>query len=796
MTASVCSRFEIASVFRFLALVAVIVLALCLAGCDDEPSSTASGSSPATGTPQATGMLDESARTPRVINIVYDDSSSMNQDEAWCHARYALEVFAAMLDENDTMKVFTMSAADRGRTEPDVTISGKESMEARVAKVHADFSEIDAWTNFGAAQSAHADLAKQPATTEKWLVVLTDGDFTDVDDYVHGYKNGQGEWDLDGIAQVVGNYLSTWAASGIHVEYVGMRADARQFPSGGNMSSQVITPEDILSKIIEESNKIFGRATLPASSYSASSQELDMAIPMKKVIVFAQGEGVSIGGLEAKGTTEKTSAAPVRYAEKPSKTYVDPADNPSPVDKRLQGQVSMFEGRFQQGSAKLPVSNAKTVEIYYEPFVDVHMTMNAADGSQVVLSQGTKAELKPGTYTATFSLHDPFTGESISSNLITSAEYETVLKYADGSELAIPEGNTIQIDEGEAQIVGRAVINGEVPYTQNYQVDIISRSMDIEILSKPKEPVDVHVLDSSDPIVVRVNNQGAPLSADAMEATTLEVTTSLASEPQGLLGWLFGTPCGLDYTVEPTDQPGVFNIYLQTHNGEPAETVDGDVPLHISATRDAGFGGYTSLGETDTTLEIAGVSLLERILHWLLTHLLQLLLLLLLLLLIAFLVMQVRKPRIPRNLSPRIIGIENEDELNLTYSRKNVKHAIWPPWVPETSYFKMSVKGDAMDAYELTRRFQLGGRKIGIVATKTKRGTSAIKLSDSAISTMKQQLDAYDAGTVATSFPHPGYDNYASVFTHNGGGFTIQGLKPHRRKGWAKPEETSYEVMF
>ena len=792
MTAGVRSCSMTASIFRLVSLMAVIMLALCLAGCDDEESSSASGATPASGTPQATGMLEESARAPRVINIVYDDSGSMNGDNAWCHAHYAIEVFAAMLDENDIMNVFTMSNADINKTAPALTVKGSETISDRVKKAHEVFSLMDSWTNFGAARSAYQDFANPsyPKNAEKWLVVLTDGAFTHYDETDPGYAN---QHDTAEISQLIQRDFEQWASEGIHVEYVGMREDAVLFNPAMNLSTRCIVPDKILETIIEESNKVFGRAVLPQDRHNGKQLTLD--IPMKKIIVFAQGDGVSVGNLSV--PADKTQSANVRYAER-SNLNVNPVDGlvSTNFDTNLQGVVKVFEGKFKSGTVELPVSNDKKTEIYYEPFVDIHMAMNAADGSQVVLSQGTKAELKPGSYTATFSLHDPFTGEVISSNLITSETYETVLKYADGSEIAVPEGNAIQIDEGEAQIIGRAVINGEVPYSQNYQVDIISRSMGIEILSKPAEPVDVHVLDSSDPIVVRVNNQGKPLSADEMQNTTLEVTTSLASEPQGLLGWLFGTPSGLDYTVEPTAEPGVFNIYLQTHNGEPAETVDGDVPLHIRATRDAGFGGYTSLGETDTTLKIAGVSFLERLLHWLLTHLLQLLLLILLALLIAFIVMQVRKPRIPRNLAPRIIGIENEDELSLTYSRKNVKHAIWPPWAPETSYFKMTVKGDATDAYELTRRFQLGGRKIGIVAVKTKRGNAAVKLSESAIAAMKQQLDAYDAGTVATTFPHPGYDNFESMFTHGGGGFTIQGLKPHRRRGWGRPEDTTYEVTF
>lgn len=55
----------------------------------------------------------------RVIHLVYDDSGSMirangAQVDRWCQAKYAMEVFAAMLGENDTMHIYYMSAFEGG----------------------------------------------------------------------------------------------------------------------------------------------------------------------------------------------------------------------------------------------------------------------------------------------------------------------------------------------------------------------------------------------------------------------------------------------------------------------------------------------------------------------------------------------------------------------------------------------------------------------------------------------------------------------------------------------------------
>ena len=54
----------------------------------------------------------------KIVSVVYDDSGSMIEDDngtyvdRWCQAKYAMEVFAAMLGEKDTLNIFFMSDYD------------------------------------------------------------------------------------------------------------------------------------------------------------------------------------------------------------------------------------------------------------------------------------------------------------------------------------------------------------------------------------------------------------------------------------------------------------------------------------------------------------------------------------------------------------------------------------------------------------------------------------------------------------------------------------------------------------
>ena len=80
----------------------------------------------------------------RQIALVYDDSGSMifndadEYQENWYRAKYAMEVFAAMMGEKDTMTVFPMSfyrTSVEGSSAP-ITLRSEQTAEERVKTWH------------------------------------------------------------------------------------------------------------------------------------------------------------------------------------------------------------------------------------------------------------------------------------------------------------------------------------------------------------------------------------------------------------------------------------------------------------------------------------------------------------------------------------------------------------------------------------------------------------------------------------------------------------------------------------
>ena len=77
----------------------------------------------------------------RTINIVYDDSGSMAYKgvTSWSQAKYAMEVFAAIMGENDSLNIYPMSSysykPDGSKSDSwgkTISISGADSAESRV----------------------------------------------------------------------------------------------------------------------------------------------------------------------------------------------------------------------------------------------------------------------------------------------------------------------------------------------------------------------------------------------------------------------------------------------------------------------------------------------------------------------------------------------------------------------------------------------------------------------------------------------------------------------------------------
>lgn len=502
----------------------------------------------------------------RAIYVVYDDSGSMYNDgnDAWSKAKYSMEVFAAMLSDNDTMNVYYMSDYEKGTGAPArLTMSGKDGSEANVAKIHNEKTAPQN-TQFFSVQQAMADLEKSGAE-EKWLVILTDGEFQ---------KNIN-------MARMTSEEVSRALAdkpANINVVYLGMGPAAFNIPAdeASNVySDQARDSEEILSKITEICTRVFNSNRLDSSS---STGDISFDVPMKQLIVFAQGEGVEISGITSpSGELIKPTENPVEVIYSPSDATTDSYKNNAP-DTSLQGQIAVFETPMDAGSYKIDVANAKTLEVYYKPDIEVAATLYNQYGDEVT----DLSSLEAGEYEIEFGFVKTGTQERVpDSSLLGEVSYEAVITN-NGKELDATVGNhdTIQLEEGDLKIdvTARYLNYNSVSTTLDYRI-FTNKDLVFSLKNDPVFTVDSKGFITDEPVEVEVSVNGqAPTAEQWAQMGTPTVTLSETADGPALEG----------VEITKSDTPGIYTLTPILPASGPGENLYQPVSYTISYSEKVG----------------------------------------------------------------------------------------------------------------------------------------------------------------------------------------------------------------
>lgn len=521
----------------------------------------------------------ESSAPSRTIDLVYDDSGSMiineNGDyvDTWCQAKYALEVFAAMLGENDTMNVFVMSEFEDSSTgKPKLTLKGSAGSKKNVSEVH-NMITSDGNTPFNAVRAAENHL-KEAKADEKWLVVLTDGEFEDG-------KMPQSEID-DFFSQ---------KPEDMKVMYLGMGAAAGSIsakPDNDIYYEKAQNNSEILQKLTDIGKQVFNRDRLTISSGNSISFD----IPMKELIVFAQGENVSIKGLKNKeGKTISSTGDPVTVKNSEKATSSNHFDEDKIIiDKSLKGSIATFATTLPEGTYTIEASGAKTIEVYYQPDVDIIASLRQGDEEVTNLS-----DLEAGEYTIDFSLVKGGTEEKIGdSKLLGKVDYEAYVTNNDVlHDKRYKSGDTIVIDEGPLSIDATAHYLGY--HTVQTHLDY-SIYKDKELGFTTFDDF-IHTITSkgfSDdlPTKVAVTVNGKKPTEEQWNNMDIP-KLKMKKKPGFSLG---------DFRIEKSDDLGIYNLYPSNPSGKLSGKTYQDVDLVLSY--EGTVGNETWAGEDTVTVKI------------------------------------------------------------------------------------------------------------------------------------------------------------------------------------------------
>lgn len=512
----------------------------------------------------------------RVIHVVYDDSGSMYETggrdvDTWCQAKYAMEVFAAMLGEKDTLKVYYMSDYEKDtKKAPRLTLYGTDGAAQNVKKLH-DQKTVAGNTPFASVKKAYSDLQSLSAD-EKWLVILTDGAFQGVDG-----KEG------------IDSYLSG-KSSDVKVMFLGMGPNAdgiTQKASQDIFYVKAETNSQILSQITGICTRIFNSNRLDVS---ASSKTFSFDVPMSELIVFAQGANVDIDGIKPEsGKLIKCAKSPVKvmYSDCDATNY----DNKPTKD--LVGSMATFIDDFAAGSYTLDVSGAETIEIYYKPNIEVAAYLTDANGQEVTDAEN----LEAGEYVLTFGFVKAGTDEKVAeSKLLGEVTYSA--KVSNNGILhdkVYASGDLLTVEEGPLQInVTANYLEYNTVTTQlNYTV-FRNKAVTFEVLENPSYTVDSDGIVESDKIRIKAKIDGQEFTQEQWDRMELPEVALVEAERN----FKIDNPI-----LEKTTTPGIFTLQPSLPGGVPSTGTYTDCDYKLTYRQELGKEAWS--GAMEDTIRIS-----------------------------------------------------------------------------------------------------------------------------------------------------------------------------------------------
>lgn len=488
-------------------------------------------------------VANASSEPSRMINVVYDDSGSMYRSDhlvdTWCQAKYSMEVFAAMLGENDILNVYYMSDYRTGTGHaPRVVLHGKDGAATNVSKLHAEKTRAGN-TPFNSVKRAYSDLSKATAD-EKWLVILTDGAFED------------GALSKDKID----SFLAA-KKSDISVMFLAMGPDAAGITAREKQNIFYVeakTNNQILNQITGICTRIFNSNKLDVNT---STKKFSFDVPMGELTVFAQGANVQINGIKkADGTLVKSSRTPVevKYSECDATNY---SNEPA---RDLVGSIATFVGDFSAGDYTVDVSGAETIEIYYKPNVEVAVYLTNSQGNEVT----DMANLEAGEYTISFGFVKNGTKEKVAqSKLLGDVTYEAfVTNNGTKHDKIYSNGDKIKLEEGTLSIdaLARYLDYHSVSTHLDYSI-FKNRNVSFLIKNNPTYKITSNGIENSEFIELEAKFDGREITPEEWAVMTLP-TISFENESRKIK---------IDkLAIEKTDQPGTYRIYPVLPDDQPS----------------------------------------------------------------------------------------------------------------------------------------------------------------------------------------------------------------------------------
>lgn len=244
----------------------------------------------------------------KILSIVYDDSGSMESGTRYRDVNYAVQVFAALLNEQDEMYVIFMNKGEM-RVELDNNID--DSLET----IRTEHLKPGGGTKLEKIAEANNYLIQSnDPESQKWLVVFTDGEATGGTTFEEEFQRAKAEYENEykkkyGDTSNIDDYYRYYMKIGDASQLSSDRTDNKTPDS--YFFKQYIKENEIIEKMKEIAAEIAGKMTFANGGsgnrierQSDNALKIHSEIPMYSVTVFSQGNQAEI--VDAKDISSQT----------------------------------------------------------------------------------------------------------------------------------------------------------------------------------------------------------------------------------------------------------------------------------------------------------------------------------------------------------------------------------------------------------------------------------------------------------------------------------------------------------
>lgn len=564
----------------------------------------------------ATAATTEKVEKTYDIAVVYDNSGSMyvQGNMAWSRAKYAMEIFASMLDYNkDKLTIYPMWAVTTDGSQPAATANSNDNVrpvsitsKADIDKITNMFTIDAATTPFEPVVEAYESLQRSNAD-EKWLIILTDGEFN------HYYRGDEVDEDTDFGLKA---RLDQMTGNGIKMQYLGI-GEAEDLPSdvANQFYAKKSTDVSLMGDLIDICNSMFNRSILPADRLNGNTLNLDLS--MKNLFVFVQGADAKIVSLKNSGGQtigDPAGVAPRKYSTIRAGRYDWPERDEmyrnAPYDTSLAGHIVTFEG-CPKGTYTLDyVGDRDKIQIFYEPDVDIAVKIYDSFGEEVTKDY----EMIEGEYTIETKLVDAQTGEDVTNHKLLGGNVSLT------TNLSTDGGQTYQEYGPNATVMLKAdsVLDMYVEGTYLGKYKISTRDSNLldwlkgKIVLAPAVDLRIEVIKEQDQYVLTERDtwktikvtlyiDGMLLTQEQWDATRFELSVS----------------DGLTCRIEPVPNESAYIIHIaQDADGNELSPEDGEYTI-TAIVENTNEEGRKTRGKTDDmVIEILQYPTLWKILFW------------------------------------------------------------------------------------------------------------------------------------------------------------------------------------